>query len=668
MNSKTIFNSKTALMFFNNITFKSIILSTLILTGIVTPLKAQEVQYTKPSLWFGAAAGANLNFYNGSTQTLNSNLVTPVVFQKGFGVGLYAAPLVEFYRPGSMWGVMFQSGYDGRSGKFERVSSPCNCPRDLSAKLAYITVEPSLRFAPFKSNFYLYAGPRLAFNINKSFTYKQGLNPDFPEQIKDEDVKGDFSKVNKSILSMQIGAGYDIALSPEGNRKQYVLSPFVSFQPYFGQNPRSMETWNITTVRVGAALKIGRGHKISPENVAAEPQIKLSVSTPVNVPVVKRIRETFPVRNYIFFDAGSTEISDRYVLITRSQVKDFKEDQLEDFSPKRPSGRSARQMTVYYNVINILGDRMGKNPATTVTLVGSSEKGPEDGKLMAESVKQYLVSVFGINASRISIEGRDKPKLQSEQPGSTLDIELLREEDRRVSIESSSPALLMEFQSGIEAPLKPIEIITIKASVDSNFSCNIGGINCTSWSLEVKDDKGKVQYFGPYYQQNASISNNTILGNRSEGTYKITMIGTTKGGKILKTDTTVHLVKWVAPKIEDVMRYSILYEFNDSKAIKLYEKYLTDIVVPKIPVGGLVIINGYTDIVGEAAYNKDLSLSRANDVKTIMVAALTKAGRNDVKFEIDGNGEDQSLSPFENKYSEERFYNRTVIIDIIPTK
>lgn len=668
MNSKTIFISKTALMFFNNITFKSIILSTLILTGIETPLKAQEVQYTKPSLWFGAAAGANLNFYNGSTQTLNSNLVTPVVFQKGFGVGLYAAPLVEFYRPGSMWGVMFQSGYDGRSGKFDRVNSPCNCPRDLSAKLVYITVEPSLRFAPFKSNFYLYAGPRLAFNINKSFTYKQGLNPDFPEQIKDEDVKGDFSKVNKSILSMQIGAGYDIALSPEGNRKQYILSPFVSFQPYFGQNPRSMETWNITTVRVGAALKIGRGRKISPENVAAEPQIKLSVSTPVNVPVVKRIRETFPVRNYIFFDAGSTEISDRYVLITRSQVKDFKEDQLEDFSPKRPSGRSARQMTVYYNVINILGDRMGKNPATTVTLVGSSEKGPEDGKLMAESVKQYLVSVFGINASRISIEGRDKPKLQSEQPGSTLDIELLREEDRRVSIESSSPALLMEFQSGIEAPLKPIEIITIKASVDSNFSCNIGGINCTSWSLEVKDDKGKVQYFGPYYQQNASISNNTILGNRSEGTYKITMIGTTKGGKILKTDTTVHLVKWVAPKIEDVMRYSILYEFNDSKAIKLYEKYLTDIVVPKIPVGGLVIINGYTDIVGEAAYNKDLSLSRANDVKTIMVAALTKAGRNDVKFEIDGNGEDQSISPFENKYSEERFYNRTVIIDIIPTK
>jgi hypothetical protein len=37
----------------------------------------------------------------------------------------------------------------------------------------------------------------------------------------------------------------------------YLLS--FSFQPYFGQNPRSTETWNITTVRAGVALKFGQG-------------------------------------------------------------------------------------------------------------------------------------------------------------------------------------------------------------------------------------------------------------------------------------------------------------------------------------------------------------------------------------------------------------------------
>ena len=47
-----------------------------------------------------------------------------------------------------------------------------------------------------------------------------------------------------------------------------------------------------------------------------------------------------------------------------------------------------------------------------------------------------------------------------------------------------------------------------------------------------------------------------------------------------------------------------------------------------------------------------------------MEASLAKAGRTDVTFEVTGYGEDEKTSPFENKFAEERFYNRTVIIDI----
>jgi hypothetical protein len=155
---------------------------------------------------------------------------------------------------------MLQAGYDNRKGKFDQVITACDCPADLKANLSYITVEPSLRFAPFKSNFYLY-GPRLAFNMDKSFTYQLGTNPAYPEQTANPEVKADFDNINKTIVSMQIGAGYDIPLSTDNNKTQFVLSPFVSFQPYFGQNPRSTETWNITTVRAGVALKFGQGKK-----------------------------------------------------------------------------------------------------------------------------------------------------------------------------------------------------------------------------------------------------------------------------------------------------------------------------------------------------------------------------------------------------------------------
>jgi len=144
------------------------------------------------------------------------------------------------------------------------------------------------------------------------------------------------------------------------------------------------------------------------------------------------------------------------------------------------------------------------------------------------------------------------------------------------------------------------------------------------------------------------------------------MIGKTKSGQTVKKEATTHLVLWTPTKDEEVMRFSIIYEFNRSKAVSMYEKYLTDVVTPKIPQGGTVIIHGHTDIIGGEDYNQNLSLARANDVRSIIENSLSKAGRSDVKFEVYGFGEDEKQSPFDNKFPEERFYNRTVILDIVP--
>lgn len=175
---------------------------------------------------------------------------------------------------------------------------------------------------------------------------------------------------------------------------------------------------------MGAALKFGFGKKM-PIILGAElpdPIVRFSVIAPKNIPTIRKVREIFPLRNYVFFDNGST-IPNEYELISKEQVKNFKEDQLDMFVPKGASGRSQRQMIVYYNVLNILGDRMNKNTAMTINLVGSSNVGPQDGMDMAESVKQYLVSVFSINPSRIETEGKVKPKIPSEQPGATRELE-----------------------------------------------------------------------------------------------------------------------------------------------------------------------------------------------------------------------------------------------------
>jgi hypothetical protein len=49
------------------------------------------------------------------------------------------------------------------------------------------------------------------------------------------------------------------------------------------------------------------------------------------------------------------------------------------------------------------------------------------------------------------------------------------------------------------------------------------------------------------------------------------MIGQTKSG-VVENEAPVHVVLWTPAKTEEGLRYSIIYEFNQSKAIAIYEK------------------------------------------------------------------------------------------------
>jgi len=231
---------------------------------------------------------------------------------------------------------------------------------------------------------------------------------------------------------------------------------------------------------------------------------------------------------------------------------------------------------------------MVKNPNTTITLVGSSENGRQEGLVMAQNIKTYLVTVFEIKENRIALEGRDKPAVPSEQIGGTKELGLLREGDRRVSIESNSPELLMEFQSGKNAPLKPIEIVTSNQNQSNDVVFDVKGAqeSLSFWSLQIKDEKGKTQNYGPYTEEQVSIPRATIMGNQPEGDYKVVMTGTTKSGKVINQESTMRLTPYVAPVVQESIRFSVIYEFNESKAINIYDKYLTEVVAPKIPKNG----------------------------------------------------------------------------------
>ena len=632
---------------------------------------AQQEKVTQPKWWFGESGAINFNHFRGTTQVLNNNLTVPTAFHRGHGEKPYFSLLAE-YRPNKMWGGTLNVAFDNRGGKFDAVKAPCNCAANLSTNVSYIAVEPSLRLAPFSNAFYLFAGPTLSVNVAKSFNYTQEKQPD---------ARAEFSAVHKTLLSAQVGAGGDFPVSKKTSPVQMTVSPFISFLTNFGHDERTTESWSIYTIRTGIALKFGStrppaakkgvANEEIPVVPAAEKEVQFTVRAPKVVPQARQVKESFPICNSIFFSQGSTEIPTRYVLLSNTEAASFKEGQLQEDQPDNLNrGRSARQLIVYHNILNIIGDRLRSDPQSTISLSGASDNNPAEGKLMAENVKQYLVSVFGIDGSRLTTEGHNKPLIPSEQVGASKDLGLLKEGDRRVDILSTSPGLMMQLGGGTSPFLKPVQIKAVQTDpLDSHVLFKVEGASdlLNAWSVDITDEQNQTQHYGPYTTDQASVSGKTIVGKNSQGNYKIVMTGETKSGHSIKKESSVSIMK-VEDAKQEGLRYSILFDFDKSKSIEAYQNFLTDIIAPLIPEDGTVIIHGHTDIIGEEKYNIGLSHERATGAQQIIEKALATAGKKRIKFETYGFGEDIGMAPFENTLPEERFYNRTVIIDIVSNK
>ena len=623
-------------------------------------LKAQERVH--PKLWFGVAGAGNFNFYRGATQILNNNLTTQYAYNNGFGVAPYMAVFVE-YRPDPVWGLMVNLAYDGHRGEFDKSDAPAGVSTSLNAEFDYASFEPSLRIAPFAGNFYLFIGPRVSYNVNQKFSVVTANEPNNEAQ---------FSDVYGIRLSAQIGAGYEIPLSAPANTTQINLSPFVAFLPYFGDQPRSIETLSLTTIRAGIALKIGCGPKPTAPAAAViiaplEKDVQFSVLAPNSVPGQRIVKETLPLCNYVFFDSGSTEIPSRYIMLTKDQAPGFTEAQLQDCQ-KDPGTRTSRQLTMYHNVLNIVADRMKRYPSSTIQLIGSSAgHGKKIGLENAEAVKSYLVNVFGINGSRITTEGLNEPVTSSRETNGTKDLALIQAEDNRVSIISNSTDMMTEIQGNSALCLKPIEVTAMDGSSpdDAKITVNVNGAGdvLTTWSVDVSDASGNTQHFGPYTDDQETISGSAILNGNKNGTYKIVMTGQTKTGHAITKESSFSLSREAQPNQPEQM-VSILFRFDKSVTVATFENFLTNTVAPHIYSNSKVVISGYTDVIGTPEYNLTLSAERAQDAQTILQTALAKSSVTGVTYKTNGFGE--VGTSFGNTLPEERFYNRTVIINIMP--
>jgi outer membrane protein OmpA-like peptidoglycan-associated protein len=185
-----------------------------------------------------------------------------------------------------------------------------------------------------------------------------------------------------------------------------------------------------------------------------------------------------PVKSQVFFKSGQSEIPDHYVrLKDRAQTAAFDEKML--------TGAIDR----YKNVLNIVGRQLTEVPEAHVRIVGcNSDSGIEAGNLelsraRAESVKNYLFSIWGIDAARMKVEARNLPArpAPAEMPGS-------RPENQRVEIiyDSSDMQAMAATQFITESSdltaIKVIPQITAENGV-ADWELHIQGNNQTIKSL-----------------------------------------------------------------------------------------------------------------------------------------------------------------------------------------
>ncbi|MEO5930345.1 MAG: outer membrane beta-barrel protein, partial [Candidatus Kapaibacterium sp.] len=392
--------------------------------------------------WYGLYGGVNINLFSGALHNLgtaDTNVAATTGFDAGSGLGLALGGIIE-YNNGKLLGGNLMFGYDSRGVIFDTKNGNPNgrTTEKLTARVGYFTIEPNLRINLGLKLLHFTIGPsfRLLLSKGYDYSYNDDANPTVPVTSK-----SDFANIRSFITGAQAGLGYDIPLHDYHAASQIIITPFAQFhisQDLLDVPAGNSNKYGLNTIRVGVQVKYGVEANRPIVEDPNGPAPEFALRAPNVVTESRKLNETFPLRNYIFFDAGSTEIPSRYKTISTADAATFREDQLirptvETGGTDATQVRSRRQMEVYYQVMNVFADRLRKNPSATIKLTGSANGDAATGKKMAEKVRDYLVSTFGIDAARIKAEGRAMPGHKSGSgSGQGEDRKLVDAENYRV--------------------------------------------------------------------------------------------------------------------------------------------------------------------------------------------------------------------------------------------
>ncbi len=586
----------------------------------------------------------------------------------------------------------------------------------LKASLPMIVFEPSVGYG-LLDFFWLSAGIRGGFLLGKEYAQKEVLfNPTgyvftSGSAIRNEST-GAIPEVKSVQLHGMLGMGYELL-----TRSKVSMIPEVRY--YFPFTPIASVDWNVQGFYVGLVARYGVYSAIDPtirrdtvverdtvivqkaglksdvvrldnktygeesytegdfvfvtttvseHYIRETPRpflpkvgVKLIAQGGVNGDAANqqlRIEELDVIENYpllpqIFFADNSASLDSTSQMLTDpEQARDFKSTDL-----------TRNQIDVYRNVLNVIGYRMKMDPKPSITITGctnnaDAEQNNNDlAKRRAEAVKNYLVGVWGIDASRISTTHRLLPSTPANP--NTLDG---KQENSRAEISASDVTLLepVEFRDR-DLIVKPSKFI-VKPSIED-------GRDITEYDLTVKQRTNEFVKVNGSGQPEQTTWNADQEGSRPKNDAPIVATLTVRNEisqSASATDTltvdyaTVQLMKMSNEGGKMIERYSlIVFDFNSAQ-LNASNQRVMQRIKQRIQPESKVKILGFADRQGNPEYNRELARKRCAEAQRVL-------GLGDDRVTIEPVGNDRLL--FNNDIPEGRSYSRTVQIEIeTPTR
>jgi outer membrane protein OmpA-like peptidoglycan-associated protein/Tol biopolymer transport system component len=374
--------------------------------------------------------------------------------------------------------------------------------------------------------------------------------------------------------------------------------------------------------------------------------------------------ELFTLLPMVFFDQAIGTMPGRYVLYhTPAETQGFSEDTL------------SATLNAYYNYLNIIGLRMRNTPAASVTLTGcnsqdaANEKSLDLSRQRAESVKKYLVDIWGIQPNRISVEARNLPENPT-LPSSPEGIA----ENRRVELACDSWEIIhpVLHKQNVKVPdFRNVKFHMVNGLREETIAKRELDISYMGKPYATLTELGALSATeSPDWNWRAVAGSSFPTGKLPEGEDKMSvqLRLTDKAGREVLSNVDVVGVKQfsqsqrVADNVENktVETYNlILFKYNTADMGKWNHKILDTYVYERIQPNSDVAVNGFTDILGTDDYNDRLSTNRANAVRGDVAQHRSKSASLVAKgYGKKGLPTTGPLYP--NTVPEGRYYNRTV--------